>query len=87
MAEQPIQQETSGHEKPKWYQRSSSLIIGFLVVGPFILPLVWFNPKYSSSKKVLYTVIILVVSALLIKMTIKSFETIGEYYHMLEGQL
>ena len=80
------QTETKTSEKPKWYFNTSTIIIGFLCVGPFILPLVWLNPRYSSSKKVFLSVIMLALSAVLIKATAVSLENIGEYYKMLEGQ-
>ncbi|HLF17370.1 MAG TPA: hypothetical protein VI749_00550 [Candidatus Omnitrophota bacterium] len=73
-------------EKPKWYFSTSSIVIGFLCVGPFILPLVWFNPRYSSSKKVILSIIILAISAALIKGAIVSFEKMSEYYKMLGGE-
>jgi len=75
-------------DKPKktpWYFSSSSLIVSFLVAGPFMLPLVWFSPKLSSSKKVIYTIIILVLSAVLLQVTIKSFQHIKDYYQIIEG--
>ena len=78
----------AGKEKTIWYFRSSTLVMGFLALGPlapFILPLVWFNPKLSSSKKVVYSIIILVLSAVMIKLTINALENLSEYYKILEG--
>ena len=50
-----------------WYFTNGAVIAVFLCVYPFVLPFVWLNPYYSSSRKVLLTFLILVVSALLIK--------------------
>src|SRR6185503_16148132 len=72
-------------KKSKWFFSSSSLIVSFLVVGPFMLPLVWFSPTLSSSKKVIYTIVILVLSALLLKVTIQSLSHLKEYYQIIEG--
>ena len=35
----------------KWYLKPYGLIIAFLCVGPFMLPLVWSQPNYSQKKK------------------------------------
>ena len=42
----------------KWYFKPYVLIIAFLCVGPFVLPLVWFNPSFSRRKKVVVSIII-----------------------------
>lgn len=53
--------------KPKWYFQRSSIIIGFLILGPFVLPLIWYNPSFSMSKKIIYTVIIFALSLVILK--------------------
>jgi hypothetical protein len=45
-----------------WYFSQTTLIVGFLCVGPFILPLVWFNPRYSRVTKLLITIIMILVT-------------------------
>lgn len=66
--------------KPKWFFKKSSLIVGFLMVGPFILPLIWLNPKYSNSKKILLSGVVIVVSIILTQLVMRSFQNIQEYY-------
>lgn len=51
--------------KPKWYFRGSTIFIGFLLVGPFVLPLVWAKPEYSVSKKVIVSALIVIVTVAL----------------------
>ena len=56
-------------KKTPWYFNSSSLIVSFLVTGPFMLPLVWFHPKMSRTSKIVWTVVIVVVTLFIIKST------------------
>ena len=49
----------------KWYHSTASLIIGFLLVQPFILPAVWSHPRFSRTTKLVITVIVLVLTYLL----------------------
>jgi len=60
----------------KWYFKNTSLVIGFLVVGPFILPLVWANPHFSNRKKIIISIIIIILSCLLLVMAVGSFKTL-----------
>jgi len=72
-------------EKPqsKWYFKSPSLIIGFLLVGPFILPLVWTNPGFTNQKKIIWSVIIVILSCLLFIMAAGSLKYLTDSYQQL----
>jgi len=48
--------------KPKMYQSTGALILALLTVGPFAIPLIWTNPRYSKTVKTLLTVGILGVT-------------------------
>ncbi|MBU1122464.1 MAG: zinc ribbon domain-containing protein [Candidatus Omnitrophota bacterium] len=67
----------------KWYHKTHNLIIGFLCVGPFILPLIWFNPAYSQRKKIIISSIVLVLSSLLLITLIGSIINITKYYKLI----
>ncbi len=43
----------------KWYYTNGSVIIALLCVGPLALPLVWFNPRYKVTTRILLTAIVL----------------------------
>ena len=43
----------------KWYYSTAAIVIGLLVVGPFALPLVWKNPKYKVTAKVIVTIVVI----------------------------
>ena len=55
----------SGEEKLKpqkglpWYLKTSTIILGILVVGPVMLPFVWFHPKYSITVKIFLIILII----------------------------
>ena len=60
---------SASQKKTPWYFNSSSLIVSFLVTGPFMLPLVWFHPKMDRTSKIVWTVVIVVVTLFIIKST------------------
>ena len=72
-------------QKPQWYFKTSTLVVGFLVVGPFMIPLVWLNPRYSMLKKIIITGIIVIVSIILFEVTKASFVSLNEYYKVIQG--
>jgi uncharacterized membrane protein YvbJ len=69
-------------KKQKWYYNSSSLVVSFLCVGPFMLPLVWTHPKLSKNKKIVYTVIILILSYFIFVVFMKSMKTAFDSYKL-----
>jgi hypothetical protein len=64
----------------KWYFKTSWLIIAFLCIGPFALPLLWFNPHFNKVKKIIITVGIIILSYYLWILFINSFKKIDIYY-------
>jgi len=64
----------------KWYFRNTSLVVGFLVVGPFILPLVWANPHFSKQKKIIISSIVILLSCLLFIFSIGSLKSLVSFY-------
>ena len=49
----------------KWYQRTPTVLVSVLLIGPFALPLIWFNPKYSMTSKVIWTIAVIGLTLLL----------------------
>jgi len=64
----------------KWYFNTYAYVVIFLCIGPFALPLVWVNPRYDRAKKILITVLTLIVSFFLAVSLAKSAESIIKYY-------
>ena len=73
--------------KSRWYFSNSVIWIGFLLVGPFVLPLVWANPKFSLKKKIIYTVVTVVLTYFMTILTIHTFKLLKDYYKQLDFSL
>ena len=69
-------------EAPKtpWYGKTAVLIVSFLTVGPFALPLVWFNPTYKRRTKIIVTVIVLTLTGVLVAAAFNAARTLYGYY-------
>ena len=50
----------------RWYYSKYAVVIGLATLGPFALPMVWSNPRYSVLTKVIITVLTLAVTAVLV---------------------
>ena len=72
----------SDKPKEKWYFKSTSLVVSFLCVGPFMLPLVWFHPTLTKKEKIIYTIIILALSYLIFVVFMKSMKSMFDSYKM-----
>ena len=66
--------------KTPWYAKTSILVLAFLTVGPFALPLVWFNPAFSQRKKIILTVIVLVLTYIFSAIFFRAVSSILSYY-------
>ncbi len=66
--------------KTKWYFSTGTLVIALLSVGPFALPLLWFNPRYKMTTK-------LVVTFLVVSVSILAYVAIRNLYLQLTEQL
>lgn len=63
----------------KWYDRSLTFVVSFLIVGPFALPLIWRNPHYSRKAKVWITVAVIAVTLLLLGLLVEAQIYLGEF--------
>ena len=64
-----------------WYFKISLLVIGFFTIGPFALPLLWLNPRFSRKTKIIVTGIVILISYYTGITLIKSIKAIFEYYN------
>lgn len=64
----------------KWYFQPLGMIFLFIAVGPFALPLIWMNPDYSKLKKIIITLILVVVCYALGIVVANSVKNLMEYY-------
>lgn len=63
-----------------WYFKTSMLVSSFLIVGPLALPLLWMNPRFSRNQKIVWTLLILILSYFFIVATVQAFERLSVYY-------
>jgi len=68
-----------------WYFRNVWIMIAFLCIGPLMLPMVWFNPRFNWKTKLIVTIIILVITYFLWVLLSISLKSIKEYYNILQG--
>lgn len=66
--------------KEKWYHSPVALVLGFLLVQPFILPAVWSHPRYSRSTKTIITIIVLILTYLMFQWMWQSLKSIFAVY-------
>ena len=64
----------------KWYYSIWAIVIGLVTLGPLALPLVWKNPKYKPSTKIIVTIVVIAV-------TIWLCYLMGEMYQRLITQV
>ena len=53
----------------RWYHKNYPVVVGFILFGPFILPMVWLNPVFSPKKKLFVTLVILSLTYVLFILT------------------
>jgi hypothetical protein len=67
----------------KWYFKTWSLVVSFLCVGPFMLPLIWVNPRLSKRSKVIISAAIIVFTLILTTLLVRSLRSLGSYYQFM----
>ena len=74
------------NKKPteKWYLKPTALVIGFFCIGPLILPLLWINPRYTRTKKIVITLVIVVISYYFTILFAKSVKSLQSSYELLQ---
>ena len=72
-------------KKIKWYFRIPFIVIAVGCLGPLALPLIWWRPQTTRAWKIGLTIGILVLSWLLFQATLKSIESLKQYYELMSG--
>jgi len=55
-----------GGSTTKWRYSGYAVMLGLGTLGPFALPLVWFNPRYTTLKKIVLTAVVLALTVVLV---------------------
>ena len=64
------------HNHPKWYLSPPGvLVLLFVVLGPFALPLLYKSPKFNKVQKIVLTIVVSIYTSYLI---LKSMEFAAE---------
>jgi uncharacterized membrane protein YvbJ len=71
-------------KKEKWYFNMSIFVIALLCVGPLALPLCWFNPSFSRKKKIVISIVVIVLTYFLTVMFANSVTSLKNYYKMMQ---
>jgi len=66
--------------KAKWYYKTPALIAAFVIIGPFALPFLWLNPRYSRNTKIVASVIVIILTIYLCIWTMDALKSINSYY-------
>jgi predicted nucleic acid-binding Zn ribbon protein len=77
-------EDLNKEKKGKWYFSMAVFVTAFLCVGPFALPLLWFNPRFTRKRKIWISVIVIVLSYFLTVMLVKSVDSLKSYYQMIQ---
>ena len=67
----------------KWYFSTSALVMATLCLGPLAVPLVWLNPRYRITSKVLITSAIIGLTAGLCYLTMDTYARLTEQINAL----
>ncbi len=70
-----------------WYFKNSTLVTAVVCVGPFALPLVWWNPRFGRTAKIIVTVVTLAITWVLCQVMAQSLRHLMDYYKELEAAL
>lgn len=70
-------------QQEKWYFKTFWLVIAFLCVGPLALPLLWLNPRFSVRRKIIVSIIVIVLTYYLGILTANCLKTLSSYYQEL----
>ncbi len=80
-----IKTDKSDQKSLPWYFKTPVIVIAFLSVGPLALPMVWFHPRYTLLKKVVVTVLAVVLTYYSVVAMSNSMKLLMQLYHDLTG--
>ena len=79
--------ESPKSDPKKWYNKPGTIILGFFIIGPLALPLVWINPGLNKRNKILITVVIIALTIWLTRSTVQLYKILSEHYGELDKAL
>jgi hypothetical protein len=76
--------ESLDKKKDKWYFSMATFVAALLCVGPFALPLFWFNPRFTLKRKVIVSIIVIALTYLLSVMMMRSLAYLKNTYQIIQ---
>ena len=73
-------------KKVPWYCSTSSMVLVFCVFPPLTIPLIWLNPEFKKSTKIILTIVMLTITWFLVKAFVVALGFLKQYYELLGGQ-
>jgi len=70
-------------QQVKWYFKTSILIVALLSFGPFALPLLWFNRRFTNKNKIIISIIVIILSYYLGTALVTSARSVNKYYQQI----
>ena len=64
--------------KAKWYRSTPTVVIALLCFGPLALPLLWFNPRYKITVKIIATIIVIAITIWAFYLTSKMYTNLTQ---------
>ena len=71
-------------KKGKWYFSTATFVLALLCVGPFALPLYWFNPRHTLKRKIIVSAIVIVLTYIFSVMFMQSIAYLKNSYQILQ---
>lgn len=71
-------------KKVPWYLRPGMLVMAVLCAGPLAIPLFWIHPNFGRRKKIVWTVVILMLIWAASVLMQKSLQSISNFYGILD---
>ena len=80
ISEQPV------NIKPvHWVFKTRFVLLMLFIFGPLALPLVWLSPKFSKTWKIWATLLTVVLTILLAKVTVAAVQNLSEHLKELQS--
>jgi predicted nucleic acid-binding Zn ribbon protein len=69
--------------KVPWHFSMTFFVISVLCVGPLALPLLWFNPHVPGRRKLIISLVVIVLSVVLVVALKQALSALGDYYRLI----
>jgi hypothetical protein len=70
-----------------WYFKPSVIVMTFLCAGPLAIPLIGLHPTMGRTKKIIYIVLMSIISYYLLVSTMAAIDALSEYYKQMDKML